>query len=151
MSDRERLESLRFFFKKNKTEFSKILGYSTSQSYTNYLSGSNNLSMKMVKALKEYDSRVSIDWIIEGQGEMLLNSGNLHHQKIINGDNNNTQVGDFNNSDNSNNKNISVNSNNKEIEYLQSKIELLEQSLKDKDERLKDKERLISMLEKNQK
>lgn len=146
MNERERVEGVRAFLKFNKKTFSEVLGYTYSQQYTKYLNGTTSLSIKAIKSLIEYDNRFNINWILTGQGEMFLNS-----PKIINGDNNNTQVGDFNNSDNSNNKNISVNSNNKEIEYLQSKIELLEQSLKDKDERLKDKERLISMLEKNQK
>jgi uncharacterized small protein (DUF1192 family) len=158
MPERERVEEIRIFFKFNKKTFAEVLGYAYSQNYTNFLGGSSNLSMKMIKGLKEYDSRININWILTGEGQMLLSSDNSNNQKIINGNNNNTQLGDFNNSDNSNNKNISVNSNNKEIKYLQKEIEHLkaalkekEERLKDKDERLKDKEELISILRKNQK
>ena len=98
----------------------------------------------MIKALIKHDPKISIDWVLKGQGQMLLSSENSNHQKIINGDGNNTQVGNFNNSDNSNNKNISTNSNNKKIKYLKA-------ALKEKDERIKDKEELITMLKKNQK
>lgn len=154
MSDRERLENLRFFLKKNKTEFSKVLGYTTSQSYTNYLSGSSNLSMKMIKALKQHDSRISVDWLLEGQGQMLLNNEDSNNPKNIYGDGNNTQVG-HNNELNSNSKN---NSNVTEMELLKKEnkslnkeIKSLNRVIESKDSQLKDKERLISILEKNQK
>ncbi|BDS10939.1 ATG16 family protein [Aureispira anguillae] len=125
MTDRERLENLRFFFKKNKTEFSKILGYTTSQSYTNYLSGSNNLSMKMVKTLKEHDPRINIDWILSGQGEMLLSNAPQ------------------------NTTTTTEQAENSRIELLKKEIQHLNEKLKDKEERLKDKDKLIAILEKS--
>lgn len=147
MSERERVEEVRLFLGFNKTKFSKILGYSTPQSYTNYLSSGNNLSMKMVKALKAYDSRISLDWLLEGQGQMLLSNENLHNQKIINGDNNHAQIGDNNNNTiNSNN-----NSNTTEVEYLKKEIESLKKEIKSQDKAIKSQEKLISILEKNQK
>lgn len=72
MTDIERIEEIRFFFKKNKTEFSKLLGYATPQSYTNFLNGGTNVSIKMLKALKQHNPNVSIDWIMYGQGNMIL-------------------------------------------------------------------------------
>jgi hypothetical protein len=153
MTDKERIEHIRIFLGLNKTAFSKVLGYTTPQSYTSYLNGSNNLSMKMIKALIRHDPKISIDWILKGQGQMLLNNETSTDQKIINGDGDNTQLGDFNNSDNK-----SVNSNNKEIEYLKAalkdkdeRLKDKDERLKDKDERLKDKEELITILKKNQK
>lgn len=155
MTEKERIEEIRFFLKKNKTEFAKVLGYTTPQSYTNYLSSNGgSVSIKMLRALKDYEPRISVDWILNGHGQMLLNNDIFDLEKIINGDGNNTQVGHFTNSD----TNISTGSNNKEIEYLKKEIEHLkvvieekEQRLQEKDQRLKDKERLISILEKNQK
>lgn len=76
MSEIERVEKIRYFLNLNKTEFSKILGYTTPQSYTNFLNGVNNLSMKMLKALKDYNRDISADWILEGQGSMLLSDNN---------------------------------------------------------------------------
>lgn len=146
MTEKERIESVRFFLKKNKTEFAKVLGYTTPQSYTSYLSGKSSASIKMIKSLVKHDNRFNINWILFGQGQMLLNNDISNQQKIINGDANHAQIGD-----NNNNTINSNNSNTKEIEYLKKEIELLKQSLKDKDERLKDKERLIAMFEKNQK
>jgi len=72
MTEKERIEEVRVFFKITKKEFSDVLGYSSSQSYTNYLNGSNSLSMKMVRALKKYDSRINLNWLLEGEGNMLL-------------------------------------------------------------------------------
>lgn len=129
MTDRERVEEIRFFLKFNKKTFSEVLGYTTPQSYTSYLNGSNNLSMKMIKALKKYDSRISIDWIMEGQGEMLITGANSNSQKIINGDGNITQI-----AKNSNNTTNSNNSNTMEIEYLKKENEQLKQAIKDKEE-----------------
>ncbi|WMX12423.1 hypothetical protein [Aureispira sp. CCB-E] len=140
MTDRERIEHVRIFLGLNKTAFSKILGYTTPQSYTSYLSGKSGVSINMIKSLINHNPKISIDWVLKGQGQMLLNSDISSQEKIINGDGNNTQVGHFTNSD----TNINTGSNNKEIEYLKKEIELLKQSLKDK-------ERLISVLEKNQK
>jgi hypothetical protein len=87
---------------------------------------------------------------------MLLNNEDSNILKKIYGDGNNTQVGHFNNSNNS--ENINVNSNNNEIELLKNKLEFFEKEIKHlktalegKDERLKDKEELIIMLKKNQK
>ncbi len=140
MTDRERIEHVRIFLGLNKTAFSKILGYTTPQSYTSYLSGKSGVSINMIKSLINHNPKISIDWVLKGQGQMLLNSDISNQEKIINGDGNNTQVGHFTNSD----TNINTGSNNKEIEYLKKEIELLKQSLKDK-------ERLISVLEKNQK
>lgn len=147
MSERERVEEVRIFFKFNKKTFAEVLGYAYSQNYTNFLGGTSNLSIKMIKGLKEYDSRIDINWILTGEGQMLLSSDNSNHQKIINGDGNNTQVG--HNSEFKNNN--SINSNTKEVEYLKDKIEFLEKALEEKDERLKDKEELITILKKNQK
>jgi hypothetical protein len=151
MTDRERLEHIRIFLGLNKTSFSKVLGYTTPQSYTSYLSGKSGVSINMIKALIKHNPKISIDWVLKGQGQMLLNNESSNNQKIINGDSNKTQIGDFNNSDNSNNKNISVNSNNKEIEYLKAALKDKDERLKDKDERLKDKDELITLLKKNQK
>lgn len=145
MSDRERLENLRFFLKKNKTEFSKVLGYTTSQSYTNYLSGSSNLSMKMIKALKKHDSRVSIDWLLEGQGQMLLNNESSSNSKNIYGDGNNTQVG-HNNELNSNSNNVSVNSTNNELEYLKKEIQSLNKEIKSLNQVIESKDEIIQLL-----
>jgi hypothetical protein len=146
MSERERVEEVRLFLGFNKTKFSKILGYSTPQSYTNYLSSGNNLSMKMVKALKAYDSRISLDWLLEGQGQMLLSSGNLHSHKIINGNNNHAHIGDNTKSNiNSNNSNTT------DVVSLKKEIEGLKKEIKSQDKVIKSQEKLIAMLEKNQK
>lgn len=154
MPEIERIEAIRAFLKFNKKTFTEILGNSTPQSYTNFLNGSSGLSLRMIRGLKQYDPRINIDWVLTGQGQMLLSNDNSNNQKIINGDGNNTQIGhnsEFN-------SNSSINSNTKEIEYLKKEIEHLktvldekDERLKDREGRLKDKDRLISILEKNQK
>ncbi|BDS10834.1 hypothetical protein [Aureispira anguillae] len=113
MSERERIEKIRFYLNLNKTSFAKVLGYTTPQSYTSYLNGSNNLSMRMVKAIKKHSPDISFDWILNGQGEMLISKSQSEPSNSI----------------------IST-----EIEQLKNKIEFLEKSLEDKEERLKDKE-----------
>ncbi len=133
MTDRDRLEEIRFFLKKNKTEFSKVLGYTTPQSYTSYLNGNNNLSMKMVRALKKHDSRISIDWILEGQGQMFVGGNSNNIQSITNKEGTISQVSNTGN-------NTSTNSSNelellkKDNIHLLKEIEHLRQSLKDKEE-----------------
>lgn len=148
MPEKERIEEIRFFLKKNKTEFAKILGYKTPQSYTSYLSGKSSVSMNMIKALKEYDNRFNLNWILTGQGQMLLDleSNNNRVQNI------DTNQGVITQMDGNSNVNYKTNdTSNKdcsklEIEnnHLKIEIELLKKSLTDK-------ERLISLLEKNQK
>lgn len=145
MSDRDRLESIRFFLKKNKTEFAKILGYSSPQSYTNYLSGSNNLSMKMIKALKKYDSRISIDWIIEGQGEMLTGGQSNNTQTIKNRDGTISNV-----TNNGSNTTIESSSSSialeTKVEHLTKEIEHLTKEVGHLTKMLEDKEEIIRLL-----
>ena len=129
MTEKERIESIRFHLKKNKTEFAKALGYTNPQSYTSYLGGKSGVSIKMIKSLKDYDPQISIDWILNGQGQMLLNNDISNQQKIINGDGNITQI-----AKNSNNTTNSNNSNTMEIEYLKKENEQLKQAIKDKEE-----------------
>lgn len=150
MSERERIEKVRNFFRFNKKTFSELLGYTRSQSYTNYLGGASNLSLKAVKLLLEYDDNINGHWILTGVGSMLLNSSTSDNSKIINGDRNNVQVGN-NNEFRGNNHNNS----DREANILTKKIELLEQRIKDKDvvitakdELIKNKNKLIQLLEK---
>lgn len=125
MSEIERVEKVRSFLGFNKGEFSKKLKYSTPQSYTNYLTGNSNLSLRALKALKKYDSRISLDWILTGQGNML--NGELNGT----GDENSISKKDK--------------SSKKELE---SKIALLEQEVEHLKVRLKDKEAIIELLRK---
>jgi len=146
MTEKERIESIRFYFKKNKTEFAKALGYTNPQSYTSYLGGKRGVSIKMIKSLKDYDPRISIDWILNGQGQMLLNNDSSNQQKIINGDANHAQIGD-----NNNNTINSNNSNTNEIELFKNKIESLTKEVESLNKVITSQERLITVLEKNQK
>lgn len=144
MTERERIEEVRKFLKFKKKEFAELLGYAFSQNYTNYLNGSSNLSIKMLRAIKTHIPTINSDWILSGNGKMFLSDQTSPSQKIINGDNNHAQIGD-----NSKNTINSNNSNTKEVEYLKSKIDDLNKVIKTQEAQLKDKERLISMLEKN--
>lgn len=86
-------------------------------------------------------------WLLTGRGEMLIRKNDTSEsQKIINRDNNHTQVSNNSkNTINSNNNSInSNNSNNTEIEYLKGKIN-------DLNKVIKSQEKLIAMFEKNQK
>lgn len=161
MSEKERIEEIRSYLKFNKKTFSEILGYTYPQQYTKYLNGTNSLSIKAIKALIKHNNQFNINWVLTGEGNMFISNA----QKIINGDNNDTQIGHIRNTSNSNNKNININSHANEIELLKSKIEFLEKALEDKDERIKDKDErlkdreeqlrdkdeLIAILKKNQK
>lgn len=154
MTDRKRVEKIRFFLKFNKKTFSEVLGYTTPQSYTSYLNGSNNISMKMLKALIKHDPRISMDWILKGQGQMLLSqqSNSNRIQKV------DTNQGIVTQMDGNSNINYGTTDTTKteellkienghlkiENEHLKKEVKLLEKSLTDK-------ERLISFLEKNQK
>lgn len=136
MSEIERVEEIRNFLKFNKKTFTKILGNSTPQSYTNFLNGTSNLSMRMINGLIKHDPRLNINWILTGQGQMLLNNDTSKETEILNGEVKDVQIKYINNKN--------TDSNTKEVEYLKKEIELLKQSLKDKEE-------LITMLKKNQK
>lgn len=72
MTEIERIESIRKFYKMNKKNFSEILGYSYAQNYTKYLSGDRPLSIKSIKALKSHDKKLDINWVIMGEGEMFI-------------------------------------------------------------------------------
>lgn len=133
MAEKERIEEIRIFFKFNKKTFSEVLGYAYAQNYTNFLSGGSKLSMKMIRGLKEYDSRINIDWILTGQGQMLINTlnGGNNVQKIKNNDGNVTQVNDSHN-----NFNTKTNSTDLEREnsFLKKENEHLKQMLEAKEE-----------------
>lgn len=147
MTERERVESIRKLLKFNKKTFSEILGHTHSQNYTKYLNGdTSNLSAKAMKALVEYNSRFNLNWILTGEGDMFLNNETSNSQKIINGDGNITQIGDSSKS-----KNNIKNSNTTEVESLKKEIEHLNKLLDSKEQQLEDKNKLITLLEKNQK
>ena len=103
------------------------------------LRGANNLSMKMVKALKKHDSSVSVDWLLEGQGQMLLNNESSSNSKNIYGDGNNIEVGHFNELNSNSKNNVNV-----------TEIELLKKENKSLNRVIESQEKLISVLEKNQ-
>jgi hypothetical protein len=154
MNEKERVESIRTFLKFNKKTFSEVLGYTYSQHYTKYLGGTISLSVKAIKSLVEYDKRFNINWILTGEGEMLLNNESSSNSKNIYGDGNNTQVGHNNelNSNSNNNSNVTeIELLKKENKSLNKEIKSLNRVIESKDSQLKDKERLISILEKNQK
>jgi flagellar capping protein FliD len=154
MTERERVEEVRLFFRLKKKEFAELLGHAYPQNYSNYLKGKSNLSIKMLKSIKEHNSNINTDWILYGEGEMFVSNNDISGgHKIINGDNNHAQIGD-----NSKSKINSNNSNTTEVEYLKKEIKNLnkllsskDQQLEDKEARLRDKERFIALLEKNQK
>ncbi|BDS12315.1 hypothetical protein [Aureispira anguillae] len=125
MSEIERVEEIRKFFNFNKKTFTKILGNSTPQSYTNFLNGTSGLSMKMIKALKDHDSRVNIDWILTGQGTMFI-GGNENTQTISNKDGKISHI--------ANNSHNTTAESSKEVEYLKRENEHLKKALEDKDE-----------------
>ena len=125
MSEIERVEKVRSFLGFNKGEFSKKLKYSTPQSYTNYLTGNSNLSLRALKALKKHDNRISLDWILTGQGTML---NDAVHSEI--------EETSSSKKDKSSKK------------ELESKIALLEQENKFLKEKLEDKEAIIELLKK---
>lgn len=114
MSENKRIESLREALGLNKKSFSEVLGYSTPQSYTNYINRNRSVSIKMLRALTEYNKLVNINWILTGEGDMFLKG---------------TQS-----SSNINTSGSSRNSTCADVESLKDKIELLEKSLKDKEE-----------------
>jgi hypothetical protein len=85
---------------------------------------------------------------------MLLNNEDSNILKNIYGDGNNTQVGHNNelNSNSNNNSNVTeIELLKKENKSLNKEIKSLNRVIEGKDSQLKDKERLISILEKNQK
>jgi hypothetical protein len=90
MTEIKRLEEVRFFLKKEKNEFSTLLGYKYSQNYTSLLSGKTGISLKVINAIKKADSRISIDWLLWGQGSMLLSGTTNNDNKTTNGNNNQT-------------------------------------------------------------
>lgn len=127
MSEKERVEEVRIFLGFNKTKFSEILGYSTPQSYTNYLSGGNNLSLKMIKALKTYDSRISIDWLLYGQGQMIISSiHNKNSQVVTSNKGIVSQVNDSHNKHHATTDN-KTNLLQREVEYLKQMLEAKEE------------------------
>lgn len=141
MTERERVEDIRRVLGFKKKEFSQLLGFAYQQNYSSYLNGKTNLSINMLRAIKEHSSDINTDWILSGKGRMLISD----NEKIINGDGNTTQIGHNNKSSNNNNSNII------EVESLKKEIKSLNRVIESKDAQLKDKERLIFILEKNQK
>lgn len=138
MSIGQRFKTLLFKLDLNAKNLAKELNVAQS-TISKFISEETLPSSKALIPLGE-KLNVNINWLLFGYGEMFLNDDNSNNQKIINGDVSNAQIGDNNkNTTNSNN-----NSSTTEIEYLKKVIE-------SKDAQLKDKERLISILEKNQK
>lgn len=74
MLENERIEEIRKALDLNKKSFAEVLGYSTPQSYTNYINRNQSVSIKMLRALTEYNDQINAHWILTGKGEMLINT-----------------------------------------------------------------------------
>ncbi|WP_052599751.1 helix-turn-helix transcriptional regulator [Aureispira sp. CCB-QB1] len=131
MTERERVEEVRLFFRFKKKEFAELLGHAYPQNYSNYLNGKSNLSIKMLKSIKEYNSNISTDWILYGQGQMLIKSNTNNIQSITNKEGTINQV-----SNTGNNTSVSNTSEvlKVKLEHLIRENEHLRQSLEDKEE-----------------
>ncbi|WP_052592174.1 hypothetical protein [Aureispira sp. CCB-QB1] len=146
MTERERIEEVRKFLKLKKKEFAELLGYAYSQNYTNYLNGSSNLSIKMLRAIKDHIPNINADWILSGQGTMFLNSNTStsNNQKIINRDGHISHIA--NNSHNNNKINIP---DTQDIESLKREIKSLNKIIKSQESQLNDKDEIIKLLKIN--
>lgn len=141
MTEIERFEEVRFFFKKNKKDFAELLGYKNSQTYTNILSGNTSISMKAMHALKKLNNAISIDWLLWGQGNMLLSSPSITDQKIMNGDHTQATItGNITN----NSKDASL-FDKKHVEFLEEKIKDKEINIKTLQEFLESKKITINL------
>lgn len=140
MNETERLEEIRFFFKKNKTDFANLLGYKYAQNYTAVLAGRTSISIKVINAIKEADERISIDWLLWGQGSMLLPQSSIIDSKTITGDHTQATV-----TGNISNTNNTTSSTTKHIELLQERIKDKETNIKTLQKLLESKEITISL------
>lgn len=141
MTERERVEEVRKFLNFKKKDFAELLGYAYPQNYSSYLNGKTNLSINMLRAIKNHAPNVNSDWILSGEGKMFLSDHSSQNQKIINGDGNITQVA--NNSHNNNNINTA---NAKDIELLKKEIKNLNRIIKSQESQLNDKDEIIKLL-----
>lgn len=133
MTERERVEEVRLFFRLKKKEFAELLGHAYPQNYSNYLKGKSNLSIKMLKSIKEHNSNINTDWLLYGEGQMLTGRSSVNSQNITNNDGTISQIsnnGDNTTINNSNELGILKN----EVVHLRKEIEHLKKSLEDKEE-----------------
>lgn len=105
MLENERIEKIRKALNLNKKSFAEVLGYSTPQSYTNYINRNRSVSIKMLRALTAYNDEINIHWILTGKGEMFIDpDGNSRNSSTDN------------------------------VELLKKEIQHLNEKLKDKEE-----------------
>lgn len=140
MSEIERLEQIRFFLKKEKKEFASLLGYKYAQNYTAVLAGRTSISIKVINAIKEADERISIDWLLWGQGNMLLPQSTITDSKTITGDHTQATV-----TGNISNTNNTTSSTTKHIELLLERIKDKEANIKILQELLESKKNTITL------
>lgn len=89
---------MRLFFRLKKKEFAELLGHAYPQNYNNYLKGKSNLSIKMLKSIKEHNFKINTDWLLYGEGQMLTGKSSVNSQNITNNDGTISQIS--NNGDN---------------------------------------------------
>lgn len=138
MTERERVEEVRLFFRFKKKEFAELLGHAYPQNYSNYLNGKSNLSIKMLKSIKEYNSNISTDWVLYGEGKMLIGGQSNNTQSIKNRDGTISNV--------SNNGNNTTVESSDSLELLQTKVEHLTKEVGHLNKMLEDKEEIIRLL-----
>ena len=151
MSISQRFKTLLFNLDLNARELANELSVAQS-TVSKSISGDTLPSSKMLIPLGE-KLNVNVNWLLFGNGEMFLSGQISTNHKIINGDNNHTQVGNNSkNTINSNNNLInSNNSNNTEVESLKKDNKSLNKEIKSLNRVIESQEKLISVLEKNQK
>ena len=132
MLEIERIEQVREHLKINKKKFSEILGFANSQSYTNLLS-KTKVPLSLIRALKKYEPRLSLDWIFYGDGRMFLNSSST---SLVN-----EALGVYKTSDKERTKET-------QIAHLKKRIEDLECLKRSLEKNLLDKDKIIALLEK---
>ena len=119
-SEKQRIKSIQDEFKMSKEEFAKkVLGYSDTQDYINYLDGKADLSMDSIRSLASYSNDINVGAIFSRQ-----DGGSLFIDIKLEFERGSTAK--------------------KKIDYLNKEIEYLKNALEDK-------ERIITILEKNQK
>lgn len=135
MTIHERLREFIFFSKKNVSELAKEINVSQA-ALNNVVNGKNLPSSTLLIQLFQ-SKKLSINWLLTGHGDMIVDSAKDNNgKKIIQGDGNNVEVG--NNTTNSNNKNSNnVASDIEKIKSLEKEVEMLRKTIADKDKIIK--------------
>jgi len=82
-TDKERIRDFIDYTKKTKNALGILIGDANGTRFNHVESGRNNISEKLAVDIVNVFPEVSYQWLVKGEGEMLVSENNLKHENIL--------------------------------------------------------------------